>query len=113
MKKNLDFTPSLKSYNKYSFPRINNRANSSKLKYNKELIIKPDINNSNINNKNLIDYEEGDNKKLKINQKDIMNAISISKESINNIDYDNPSASRRLKHISSIIDFTKSLVFKK
>ena len=115
MKKKLEFTPSLKSYNKHNIPRASNRANSSKIKFNNEIIIKPDNNNFNINDKNLIDDDEKrDNKKLKKNNRlDIMTNISISKVSINNIDYDNPSASRKLKHMASIIDFTKSLVFKK
>ena len=61
---------------------------------------------------NLNDDEE-DKKNDKNDPKNIMNNISISKVSINNIDYDNPSASQKLKHIASILDFTKSLVFKK
>ena len=109
----MDFTPNLNSYHKYIILKIDNRSNSSKLKYNKEIIIKPNNRNSNINNKNLIDDEEEYKKNVKDNPKDIMTNISISKVSINNIDYDNPSASKKLKHITSIIDFTKSLVFKK
>ena len=115
IKKKLDYTPSLNSFHKYCILKIDNRSNNSnsKLKYNKEIIIKPNNSNSNINNKNLIDDDEEDKKNDKNDPKNIMNNISISKVSINNIDYDNPSASHKLKHISSIIDFTKSLVFKK
>ena len=113
LKKKLDFTPSLNSFHKYSIRRMDNRSNSSKVKYNKEIIIKPNNSNSNINNKNLIDDDEEDKKNDKNNPKNIMTNISISKVSINNIDYDNPSASQKLKHFASIIDFTKSLVFKK
>ena len=47
------------------------------------------------------------------NPKDIKNKVSISKGSINNFDYDNPVPIKRLRHASSIIDFTKSIIFKK
>ena len=113
LKKKLAFTPSLNSFHKYNILRMDNRSNSSKVKYNKEVFIKPNNSNSNINNKNLIDDDEEDKKNDKNNPKNIMTNISISKVSINNIDYDNPSASQKLKHFASIIDFTKSLVFKK
>ena len=47
------------------------------------------------------------------NPKDIINKVSISKVSINNLDYDNAKPIKKLRHVSSIIDFTKSVIFKK
>ena len=106
MKKNLDFTENLNSNNKINFQNISNSSINSKLMNNKE-IIKPELNNFDIDNK-----EEYDDKfKYKKSSKNIDN-ICISKISVDNIDYDYPKG-KRLRHVSSIIDLTKSLIFRK
>ena len=106
MKKNLDFTENLDSYNKINFQNISNSSINSKLMNNKE-ILKPEINNFDIDNK-----EEYDGKKrYKKSSKNIDN-ICISKVSVDKIEYDYPRG-KRLRHVSSIIDLTKSLIFRK
>ena len=97
LKKNLKLTPN----------QIQNNSNSS-------------INSKTINNKTIFVPEKNINNKRKgykslliNNPKDIINKVSISKGSINNFDYDNPVPIKRLRHASSIIDFTKSIIFKK
>ena len=106
MKKNLDFTENLDSYNKINFQNISNSSINSKLMNNKE-IIKPELNNFDIDNKE----EYDDKKRYKKSSKNIDN-ICISKVSVDKIEYDYPRG-KRLRHVSSIIDLTKSLIFKK
>ena len=106
MKKNFDFTENLNSYNKINFQNISNSSINSKLMNNKE-IIKPELNNFDIDNKE----EYDDKKRYKKSSKNIDN-ICISKVSVDKIEYDYPRG-KRLRHVSSIIDLTKSLIFKK
>ena len=73
---------------------------------NKE-IIKPETNNTDIYKKDKYDNK----KRYKKTTKNINN-ISISKISVDNIEYDYPRG-KRLRHVSSIIDLTKSLIFRK
>ena len=110
-KKNLNFTGSLKSYNKNKAHGIRNSSFNSRFLKN-QTIIKSNKINFDLNSKNNNIKEEEDDKDSN-GPKEIMNKIFISKSSINNIDYDNPNTVKRLKHISSLIDFTKSLIFKK
>ena len=110
-KKNLNFTGSLKSYNKNKAHGIRNSSFNSRFLKN-QTIIKSNKINFELNSKNNNIKEEEDDKDSN-GPKEIMNKIFISKSSINNIDYDNPNTVKRLKHVSSLIDFTKSLIFKK
>ena len=106
MKKKLDLTENLNSYNKISFQNISNSSINSKLMNNKE-IIRPELNNFDIDNKE----EYDDKKRYKKSSKNIDN-ICISKVSVDKIEYDYPRG-KRLRHVSSIIDLTKSLIFRK
>ena len=110
-----------------------NDDNSKEIIYNinmkKSLQLKPNIirNSSNlsinskaINNKTINGPEKKVNKKpdgrkslLSRNPKDIINKVSISKLSINNLDYNSPRPIKRLTHVSSIFDYTKAVIFKK
>ena len=96
MKKNLDFTENINSYNKINFQNISNSSINSKLMNNKE-IIKPELNNFDIDNKE----EYDDRKRYKKSSKNIDN-ICISKVSVDKIEYDYPRG-KRLRHVSSII----------
>ena len=106
MKKNLEFTENLNSYTKIKFQNISNSSINSKSMNNKE-IIRPELNNFNKDNKE----EYDDKKRYKKSSKNIDN-ICISKVSVDKIEYDYPRG-KRLRHVSSIIDLTKSLIFKK
>ena len=106
MKKNLDFTENLNSYNKIKFQNISNSSINSKSMNNKE-IIRPELNNFDIDNKE----EYDDKKRYKKSSKNIDN-ICISKVSVDKIEYDYPRG-KSSRHVPSIIDLTKSLIFKK
>ena len=106
MKKNLDFTENLNSYNKIKFQNISNSSINSKSMNNKE-IIRPELNNFNKDNKE----EYDDKKRYKKSSKNIDN-ICISKVSVDKIEYDYPRG-KSSRHVPSIIDLTKSLIFKK
>ena len=111
-KKNLDFTGSLRSYNKNNITHYNNSSINSKFMCNKAFV-KQEKNKFDIYNKDFIEKDEDKNKVKFHSERDIITNICISKESINNIDYDNQIPFKRLRHVSFLLDFTKSLIFKK
>ena len=99
------------------------------LNINKNIELKPNliqnnsdksINSKKMNNKIINETEKKINKKrdkrkslIVKKPKDIIHKVSISRDSINKFDYNNPRPIKKLRHVSSIIDFTKSVIFKK
>ena len=92
-------------------PNINDNIRKPNIKFI-NTFDKKEKNNLNLDNNSIKNKEEKYKKKSSDNLEDFMANISISKISINNIDYGNPILRKKIKHVS-ILGYTRSLIFKK
>ena len=92
-------------------PNINDNIKKPNIKFI-NTFDKKEKNNLNLDNNSIKNKEEKYKKKSSDNLEDFMANISISKISINNIDYGNPILRKKIKHVS-ILGYTRSLIFKK